>query len=240
MKRRRTKVLADPELVELLGHDPELLAIADAIAETQPVDEAPRRRTVLIAAAVAAVVLLVALPALAAFTSVIDFSNAPKAEDPVVRDFEDLEQQAPPGMDPQVIADETRRIDLPLTAADTITIYLAPTRTGGFCLEIVGHTLGCDPRHTVPVEIGFSAPRLDSGPAVIYGWLHDPGASSVDVKTARGARRRPQLVRITAPINASIFVVRIDDVAKAFPFEVVVSDETGKPIATKVIERPPS
>jgi hypothetical protein len=239
MRRQAPDVLTDPELAELLRSDFELLAIADAIAETRPIRSLPRRRTLLVAAAVAATVLLASVPALAALTSLIDFSDAPKAEGPVVQDFADLEQQAPPGMDPRVNAEEARRVDIPIAGSDTITVYVAPTRTGGFCVEIINHTLGCDPRRTVPVEIGLSAPRLD-GPAVVYGWLHEPGAFSVDVKTAEGAPQSTQPVRITAPINASIFVVRIDDVAKAFPIKVVVNDQTGRPIATKAIERPPS
>lgn len=240
MRRQAPNVLTDPELAELLCSDFELLAIADAIAETRPIRSLPRRRTLLVAAAVAATVLLAAVPAVAALTSLIDFSDAPKAEGPVVRDFADLEQQAPPGMDPRANADEARRVDIPIAATDTIPVYLAPTRTGGFCLEIVDHILGCDPRRSVPVEIGFSAARLDSGPAVVYGWVYDPGASSVDVKTARGAGQRARPVRITAPINASIFVVRIDDVAKAFPIQVLVTNEAGEPIATKIIGRPPA
>jgi hypothetical protein len=240
MRRRASDVLTDPELADLLGGDFELVAIADAIAETRPIRSLPRRRTLLVAAAVVATVLLASVPALAALTSLIDFSDAPRAEGPVVWDFAELEQQAPPEMDPRVNAEEARRVDIPIAGSDTITVYLAPTRTDGFCLEIVDHTLGCDSHRTVPVEIGLSAPRLDGGPAVVYGWLHDPGASLVDVKTARGASQSTHPVRITAPINASIFVVRIDDVAKAFPIEVVVIDQTGNPIATRVIERPPS
>lgn len=240
MRRRRTNVLADTELVELLGHDPELLAIADAIAETQQIEHPSRRRTVVIAAAVAAAVLLVALPALAAFTPLIDFSEAPKAEGPIVREFEDLTQQAPPGMDPRVIADEARRIEIPLSGTDTTVVYVAPTQTGGFCFEIVGHTLGCDPNRTVPVEIGFAAARLDGGGAVVYGWLYDPSASSATVTTADGTQQQALLVRVTSPIDASFFLVPIDDIADALPITATVTNTEGRSVATKLIEAPPA
>jgi hypothetical protein len=239
VKRRKADVLADPELVELLGRDPELLAIADAISETQSPERPSRRRNLLIAAAVAAAILLVALPAIAAFTPLIDFSTAPKAEGPVVRDFKDLQQQAPPGMDPRVIAGETRRLDLPLSGTGKAVIYVAPTRTGGFCIAIIGHTLGCDPTRSVPAEIGFSAPRLDRGAAIVYGWFYDPDASSATVTTAQGSKHTMQLVRISQPIDASVFVARIDDITDALPIRVTVTNAAGETIAAKTIEEPP-
>ncbi len=238
MRRRKPNVLADPELVDLLHHDPELLAIADAIAETQPVEHRSHRRTVLLAAAVAGALLVLALPAVAAFTTLIDFSDAPKADDVVVRDFDRLEQQAPAGMDPRVIAAEARRIDLPLTGRDRTAVYLAPTRTGGFCLEIVGLTLGCDATRSLPAEIGLAAPGLAER-AIVYGWLHDPRAAAAVVTTARGTTHRAQLVRVTAPIDASLFVVPVDDLSTALPIDVVVTDTAGEPIATKTIPIPP-
>lgn len=239
MRRRKTNVLADTELVELLGHDPELLAIADAIAETQPTAHGRRFRPVLVAAAVVAGLVLLALPAIAAFTPLIDFSHAPRATGPVVRTFEELRHQAPPGMDPRVVADQARRLDIPLAGTDKAVMYVAPTRTGGFCFEIVGHTIGCDPDRTVPVEIGFSAARLDAGPAIVYGWIYDADASSATVTTAKGAQQKAQLVRITAPIDASVFVAPIDDIGDALPITVDVTNTTGESVATKVIEAPP-
>lgn len=239
MRRRKTTVLTDTELVELLGHDPELLAIADAIAETQPAAHGPRFRPLLVAAAVAAGLVLLALPAVAAFTPLIDFSHAPRATGPVVRTFEELRHQAPPGMDPRVVAAQARRLDISLAGTDKKVIYVAPTRTGGFCFEIVGHTIGCDPNRTIPVEIGFSAARLDGGPAIVYGWIYDADASSATVTTAKGAQQKAQLVRITAPIDASVFVAPIDDIADALPITVTVTNTAGESVATKLIKAPP-
>lgn len=238
MKRRKTNVLADPELVELLGHDPELLAIADAITQTQPAERARRTRNLLVAAVVATGVLLVALPAIAAFTPLIDFSKAPKATGPVVQRFEDLQRQAPPGMDPRVVAGETRRLEVVLSGADKVVVYVAPTRTGGFCFEIVGHTLGCDPNRSIAAAIGFSAPRLDRGSAIVYGWFHDADASSATVTTAQGSKHEAQLVRISRPIDASVFVALVDEMANALPIRVTVTNTAGETISTQVIPRP--
>src|SRR5436309_2500226 len=43
MKRRGRPLLDDPELVRMLGNDPELLAIADALVDTKGAPEASRR-----------------------------------------------------------------------------------------------------------------------------------------------------------------------------------------------------
>src|SRR4051812_50014914 len=43
MKRRGRPLLDDPELMRMLGDDPELLAIADALVETKGAPEASRR-----------------------------------------------------------------------------------------------------------------------------------------------------------------------------------------------------
>jgi hypothetical protein len=240
MRRRKANVLNDPELVELLGRDPELLAIADAIAETHGVERSSRRRTTILAAAAAAAIVLITLPALAAFTPLIDFSSAPAAGGPAVRSFEELEREAPPGMDPRVIAQEARRLDLPLPGSGTVAVYVAPTRTGGFCFQIPGATLGCYADRSVATGIGFAATRLDGGPAIVYGWLQDPDAFSAGVTTADGTRQKAPLVRIGPPISVSVFVVPIANVAGALPIAVVVKSSDGKRIHAQTIDRPPA
>ena len=65
--------IADPEIAELLADDPELLALAAAVAATQPLQRAQpaetkhllSRRRLIIAAAIAAVLLLIPLVAVA-------------------------------------------------------------------------------------------------------------------------------------------------------------------------------
>ena len=240
MKRRKVNVFSDPELLELLGRDPELLAIADAIAETQaqPTASTSRRKHLLLAAAIVAGVLLVALPALAAFTSLIDFSSAPPAPAPVVKRFDDLQRQAPPNMDPRVSANEARRLDL-TTTGKPIALFLAPTRTGGYCFELAGYASGCNADRTTPVGVGFAAQSLTDDQAIVYGSTLDPAAVSATVVTREGSERTIPLTRVTAPIDASFFVTRIGRPDLALPLRVELRDGSGAVIATRQVGSPP-
>lgn len=241
MRRRRVNVLSDQELLELLGHDPELLAIADAIAETQgePTVARSRRKQLLLAAAVLVGVLLVALPALAAFTSLIDFSSAPPAPAPVIKRFDDLQRQAPPNMDPRVIADEARRLEL-ATAGKPIALFLAPTRTGGYCFELAGYAAGCNADRTVPVSVGFAARSLTDHQAIVYGSTLDPAAVTVTIAARDGSEQTVPLTHVTAPIDASFFVTRIGRPDEGLPLRVEFRDESNRVIATRRIDSPPT
>lgn len=241
MKRRKVNVLSDPELLELLGHDPELLAIADAIAETQRQSKPARSRSrqLLLAAAILAGVLLVALPALAAFTSLIDFSTAPPAPAPVVQRFDDLQRQAPPNMDPRVIAAEARRLDLP-ASGQTIPLFLAPTRTGGYCFEYAGYAAGCNADRTIPVAVGFAARSLADEQAIVHGSTLNPAAVTATITPKQGPTQTVKLTRVTAPIDASFFVARIGRPDESLPLRVEFRDRTDRVIATRRIAPPPS
>lgn len=241
MRRRKVNVLSDPELLELLGRDPELLAIADAIAETQrqPTVARSRRKQLLLVAAILAGILLVALPAIAAFTSLIDFSSAPPAPTPIVERFGDLQRQAPPRMDPRVIATEARRLDLPTTGRP-IALFLAPTRTGGYCFELADYASGCNAARTIPASVGFAAQSLTDEHAIVYGSVLDPAAVSATISTHEGRKQTVPLTRVSAPIGASFFVTRIGRPDEALPVRVELRDGSGRVIATRRIGPPPS
>ena len=55
---RRKRFFDDPEVLKLLRDEPELLAIADAISQTQPHREARRPRVSVLAAALLGAVLV--------------------------------------------------------------------------------------------------------------------------------------------------------------------------------------
>lgn len=239
VKRRRTTVFRDRELAELLQDDPALLAIADAIAESA-IEGRPRMsRRRLVVAVAAVIALAVSLPAVAAFTPLIDFSSAPKAERPDLRRFEELERQAPTGMEPGTIADQTRRLEIPLSDGGTAVVLLAPTRRGGYCYEIVGRAAGCDRDRSIPITIGFAAPRGGRGPAIVYGWVLDNGATSASIAGPRGTRQRVELVRVSRPIGASVFIASFSESEVAFPLRVQISTASGEAVATRLIHGPP-
>lgn len=197
-------------------------------------------RRLLVAAAVMLATLLVVVPALAALTNWVDFSHAPTASAPVVKRFADLSREAPSGLDPRAIATETRRLEIDDAQGKPATLYIAPSEDGGYCLELpeLGGP-GCNSRST-RVALGFSARDLAGGPAAIYGAVLDPDAATVSVTTANGQTRTTPLTRVGPPINASFFVVQVDDPAEALPIQVEVRDRDGAALATRTVPRRPS
>ena len=97
------------------------------------------RRQRLALAALAGVPILIALlvaPAFGLGRGVLPFFGAEKAPQPVVLDFTSLfSTGAPPGMDPGVIASETRKVGVWQFEGKVHTLWVAPTREGGFCFE---------------------------------------------------------------------------------------------------------
>jgi hypothetical protein len=239
VRSRKVNVLSDPELIEMLGDDPELLAIADAIAETQHEQKRrPRRKALLLAAAIAALLLL-AVPAIAAFTPLIDFKDAPRAPAAVVERFSDLERQAPPAMDPRAIASEARRLDL-TNDGKPVALFLAPTETGGYCFEIAGNAAGCNADRSLSVSVGFAAPTGTTAPALVYGSVLDPLAVDAVLTAADGTEKTTRVTRVTAPIEAGFFAAWVDEPVTDLPIDVQIRDGDGHTIATGAIPSPPT
>lgn len=244
MDEEPVSVFSDAEIAEALGNDPELLAIADAIAQTRPEPAAQyrwRREVVLLAAAVAAAIVV--LPALA-FTNVIpgvsDWFSSPKAPRQIVLRFESLGRGAPTGMDPSVVASEARTLmTIRLADGTSARLFIAPTRHGGFCLEIEGLGGGCDAAREIMFGAGFAAKRFPQGPAVVYGSALTNKAVEAEIRPAKGQTQRVALTRVSAPIDAGFFVVDLPEPANAFPIQVSLLDDSGNAVGTKTIPAPP-
>ena len=222
------------------GTNREAPANADAIAETQA--HVPLRITTQAAAPCRRDLRgrpARRAPCAAAFTSLIDFSSAPPAPSAAVKRFDDLQRQAPPNMDPRVIASEARRLGL-ATEGATIALFLAPTRTGGYCFEFADYAAGCNADRTIPVAVGFAAQSLTDDQAIVYGSTLDRAAVSATVVTREGSERTVPLTRVTAPIDASFFVTSIGRPDEALPLRVELRDGSDRVIATRRIDSPPA
>ena len=99
--------------------------------------EAPslRRRRLLLA--MAAVAILVAAPAFAIATGVIDFSSSPAAPEPVKVLFNQLAKMSGPNF-PAPITGETRLVYTFHSADASYDLAVAPASGGGWCWAIVG------------------------------------------------------------------------------------------------------
>jgi hypothetical protein len=197
-------IFLDAEIREVLGHDPELLAIADAIAETRPLGRGIFRRyhPVLIAAAA---VLLLAAPAYALLRSVVNFSASPPAASTVVKQFGYLNEAAPIGMSPAVGNGQARHVaDFTLSNGSTLALSVAPTQGGGFCEDWGGLAETCDAARANPIDLGKAA-KLPDGPIFAFGDILSGDAARVELRWRDGRTVQVPLIRVSSPIDASFY-----------------------------------
>jgi hypothetical protein len=240
-----TPVFANTDIWELLGDDPELLAISDAIAETQTVSSSrrrlPRGRSGLVIAA--AVIVLVAAPAYAIVRAgIVDFASSPPSSNPVVEQFRYLDQAAPAGQAPGVIAAPRHVADFTLADGSSVALSVAPTKNGGFCMFWDVKAGTCIAEGGDPINLGILAWRIpDAGSAFAYGDVRSSEAVAAELRWPDGHTVRVPLIRVSTPINASFFLYslhvsaplnsRILSTGDA-PSSASALDSTGKIIAT--------
>lgn len=215
-------------------HDPELAGALDALvpsfANTRPDwDDALRRgrrsRGRLAAAAAVAGMVVVALAVAPAFglgRGALPFLGAEKAPEPIVVDFAELSKDAPVGMDPGVIAHETRKVGVWQFEGKSHTLFVAPTQAGGFCFEWSQAAGGCDKLGAFAVSAtGAFAPmrvppggdtpqRLEDGiPIWVAGYVRAKYAASAEIRFEDGSVVRPELTWVSEPIGAGFFAYDI-------------------------------
>lgn len=234
----RRSPLRDNELLTMLADDPGLLAVADALAVRRAVPAAkPRRhlhRLSLLAATAAALVALAATPALGLVRDIIPFWGAAKAPQPVVVEFASMNTGAPAGMSPQAVANETRDIGQFSFAGRSHTLWIAPAKDGGFCLEWTDGWGGCKTDTTAtlvwngdlilpadvpqpstkgwtPAQIAAEAGKLHNQavPRWISGYVTAGQAHAVEITFSDGTTITPPITWVSAPINAGFFAYDI-------------------------------
>lgn len=168
-------------------------------------------------ALIAVVALLAAAPALGLRGRIVQlFGSSEPAPTKVVTSFAEMDVAAPPGMAPGVIAGETKEVArFPLSNGKTSVLWVAPTRSGGFCLEFSYAGGGCDrdrqgdfsPGLGIPGPIGPEG-GIQKPPVLVTGdtLLHD--AASVDVQFEDGDVKVP-LTWVSPPIDAGFFLYEV-------------------------------
>jgi hypothetical protein len=191
-------------------------------ANPVPVTPAPRRPRSPLKIGLAVVALgvcfLLVAPAVGIRIPALDFWSAEKAPPKIVQDFEELGEGAPAGMDPGAIPGETRKVAL----ADGTTLWVAPTKHGGFC-TLGTRSGGCDKLGTTPLGIswGASGPiRLAGGKLqrppmtafdVLAGHANSRYVDSVEIRFADGEVARPAIAWVSDPIHTGFFVYRVPE-----------------------------
>ena len=204
-----------------------------------------RRRLVAIALAVALVVVLAA-PALAYLLGWIgrhdvSYSQSKPAPNVVKKQFADLAIGAPPSMRPGVEAAYAREVGRFRVRGKLRALWVAPTRSGGFCFTWEKLWGGCLPRPSDrlrrPLDTGWGgAVKLGEAPRTIMvsGTITGDTAARLELVYRDGKRTSIPFVYVSRPIDAGFFDLWIPESRQAGsgrPKEVVLYDRSGKVMA---------
>ncbi len=207
----------------------------DVLRRRQPSHDRHRRSLVVAVAVVAALVAaLAATPALGLVRDIIPFWGAAKAPQPVVVEFASMNTGAPAGMSPQAVAGETREIGQFSFAGRSHTLWVAPAKDGGFCLDWTEGWGGCVTNTTtnlswsgdliVPADVpqpstnGWTLAQIaaealklhhEAVPRWISGYINSAHAHDVKITFTDGTTIQPPITWVSAPINAGFFAYDI-------------------------------
>ena len=195
---------------------PELEARALALADSwrsraaAATETSPGRRWRLAVVAIVGLFVLVGVgTALALERHWLDFSKAEPAPPDVVTQFADENTQAPPGMGPDVVAKEARRIPVVDNTGRTWTFWVAPTRHGGYCVSIHGTGGGCAKFGTMPLNtVSGVDGRRPADPRIrtlIYGAASARWVDSLLVRFADGDTAQVPVTWVSKPIGYGFF-----------------------------------
>jgi hypothetical protein len=192
-----------------------------------------RRLWGLQAAAVAALVAAGIASAYALGHPVIDFGKATHAGVREVDDFGSMQVAAPVGMAPGVLPHQTRRITSIRIDGKVHTLYVAPTRQGGFCDEWTGLGGGCRAnRHDkFASRIGTGGLEGRNGPLEVDGSFFQQNGARLTMSFKDGSTADVPFVWVTAPINAGFYAWRVPDAyrkAATRPVSLALYDANGK------------
>jgi hypothetical protein len=169
-----------------------------------------KRRTRTIALAAAAAVLI-AVPAVAVAVDAIDFWSAEPAPERVKIAFDSLEKGPPVHLPrPGVEAREARKIMAREFSGGTWTLYVGPTKSGGFCTFVAGGGGGGAGCTKQGESLSVSGDFVDElSPGVVSGSTANEDAEYVEVVLDRGAPMRSELVWVSDPIDAGFFMAEV-------------------------------
>ena len=200
-----TSVAFDHDLVELLGGEPELLAIADAIATTQTARRLRPARRRLILAAAAALAIVVAAPALGLHRTIVNFFESEPAPERTQIDFARMGIAAPAGLGPNLLHGEARKILERELEGKRRSLYVAPTRSGGFCWTWSGMVSSCGRANDPQLPLGFGWREAPVGASSVTGHVSSSEIERLELRYEDGSRDDVPIVWVSAPIDAGFY-----------------------------------
>jgi hypothetical protein len=223
--------------LDLLGAGPATADWGDALRRAAGL----RRRRTRLALLAAAAVILVAAPAFAITTDVIDFGSAEPAPEEWRRVFAEMDKTSVRGGAslPGAPFSEARLVLSREIDGKRHTLNVAPKKGGGFCLYRL--------EELVPGGGGGSAACVDAGdpltrfgelfaserPRGIYGSSAVPGARQVEVILADGTTARTDLVWVSEPIDAGLYLLEVP--AGSVTESFVARDAEGRELVRRAL-----
>jgi hypothetical protein len=212
----------------------------------------PRSRSLAVVVAAALILgALVAGPALGLQNTIRDllgrsdvsFGDAPPAASVIKRDFDDMTTGAPKGMNPNVIAGQTRLAGTFDFGGVKRRVWVAPTATGSFCYVLERVSGGCQAVRSSGVKLdggfvlrpGASVPVMDK----LAGRVFEPSAAALQVTFEDGTKIDLPFVYVSAPIDAGFFMYKPTAAQQQpghRPASLALLDEQGTVLADERID----
>lgn len=174
---------------------------------------AGRVRRALEATALLAVVVVGVASAYALGHPVVDFGSAKHAGMHEIDEFGSMQVAAPRGMAPGVLPHQTRRITAVRIDGKAHTLYVAPTRQGGFCYEWTGLGGGCranrHDKYAAHLDTGGSVGV--HGLTVLEGSFFQASGDRLTMTFKDGQKADVPFVFVSAPISAGFYLYRVPD-----------------------------
>lgn len=180
----------------------------------------PARRRFALVAGAAILSLAVAVPAFGLSQAVTNWFGAPTAPASTQESFASLDVGAAPGMSPNV-SSPARSVTQTSIAGQVANLWVAPTQSGGFCMELGSYAMGCDRDRSLPMawlRAGTSAG------SVLFGDVLSSQADHLELRYASGDKIIVPMTHVSEPIDASFFVYEVPtSEAKAANWPVTIS-----------------
>lgn len=227
--------------LEALGAGPATADWAEARGRAERLER--RRNRLTIALAVLAVAV-VAAPTFAVATGRIDFWTAEPPPEPWKRIFADMEKAGGPGERAGAPFKNARRAISREIGGRRVTLYVAPREGGGFCLYMLDDIVpggGGAGGSGACVDAGepltrFGALLASKRPRPITGSTAAAGARQVEVILEDGTSVRTEIVWVSAPIDAGLYLMEVPPGPAAKSF--VARDADGRELARRGMPGP--
>jgi hypothetical protein len=164
----------------------------------------PRLRRFLLPLA-AVVFVLVVGSAFAVYRDVVDFGEAEPAPEPIMLDFNRMSVRATIGLGPRVIPGTARKVTETTVDGRRESLYVAPTRDGGFCWRWGTHG-SCGRIQRDQSDLGAGWLERDNAPWILTGHILNPEIESLELAYEDGEHVEIRPVWVSPPIDAGFYV----------------------------------